>query len=461
MGSFVASGAVSEANNASVTPALPAGLTAGDLLVVFAAIRNSGTGTVNTPAGYTLLLDMSNARVFGKIAAAGEAAPTVSFTGGVANATTQGVCAAWRNIPLTALTSAVQLNASAQNIAYPALAGITALRALVLTVGWKQDDWTSVAALAGAAEISDAGTLTGDDQGIVWDYALPADGTTSASSGSFVVTGGAAAISRGGQIAFNASPQIAVAEQDVWPPRVLISVTGLLVGDEVQLYRSVAGALTEVRAGHDAAVDDTSFLRIDAELPFGVPVHYVAEVGGVQYASSPVSYTLTGGKVALSDAIQGLAAEVVILAEPERAYERQSAVFKVGGRNVAVLGPAGMFTSELELYVETTAASDALQNVLELATEGIVQIRQPGGYDGVDAYIAVTGYTKKRFSQDGSDDRRTWVLAAVETEAWAEALEAEGYTLQDIADVYTGLTLDDISDDFATLLAIAQGEFIP
>jgi hypothetical protein len=48
---FVAAGATSVGNNVALTPALPAGLVAGDLLLCQASIRNSGTGTPNTPAG--------------------------------------------------------------------------------------------------------------------------------------------------------------------------------------------------------------------------------------------------------------------------------------------------------------------------------------------------------------------------------------------------------------------------
>lgn len=252
---------------------------------------------------------------------------------------------------------------------------------------------------------------------------------------------------------------IAADEQPSWPPRVLISVTGLTIGDSVDLYRVVAGEATAVRAGQFLQATDTSLLRIDAELPFGVPVAYRAVVNGTDYDTSATTYTLPGGKVALTDAVTGLAAEVVILTWPEKQRQRAASVFDVAGRNVVVSGAYPQFTAAIELFCESWSQTESVLALLAGATSGIVQIRQPGGYEGVDCYVHVSGHRERRWSQDGSDPRRVHALDVEEVSGWAPVLEASGYTLQDIADVYTGLTLDDLSDDFATLLAVAQGEF--
>lgn len=253
---------------------------------------------------------------------------------------------------------------------------------------------------------------------------------------------------------------ITATQQDSWPPRVLVSVTALNVGDAIELYRVVGGERTAVRAGEATGLTDTSFLRVDAELPFGTPVSYLAVVNGTdEYGTSAATYTLTGGKVAVTDAISGESAEVVIFSWADKTYTRPASIFKVGGRNVVVAGDLGMFQGDIELHVETTSSRDNLMNLLTNATEGVVQIRQPGGYDGVDSYLAVLDVAERRFSQDGSDQRRNITLSVAEVEGWAPALEASGFTLQDIGDFYTGLTLQDLSDDYATLLAIAQGDF--
>lgn len=252
---------------------------------------------------------------------------------------------------------------------------------------------------------------------------------------------------------------ITATTQDTWPPRVLVSVTGLTVGDGIEVYRAVAGRRTLVRAG-TATTADTSFLRTDAELPFGQPVSYVAVINDTtEYATGPVTYALPGGRVAVSDAISGDAAETVILAWPERTRDRDSTVFRVGGRTVVVSGPMGQPTGDIELFTSTTAAYDDLMALFSSATEGVVQIRQPGGYDGVDSYLAVLAATERRWSQDGSDPRRIVVVQAAEVEGWAPALENRGTTLQDIADAYNVLTLADLAADYPTLLALAQGEF--
>jgi hypothetical protein len=198
---FVAAGVVDHDDNASVTPGLPAGLAEGDLLLIFAAIRNSGTGTVDTPAGYTRIDAFPverNVAVFAKYASSSESTPTVSFTSGVAGATTSAQCAAFRDVSIVVQDATAQLNGSAQDIAFPA-ADVPYDNCVVLYLGWKQDDWTSVAPISGATEIGEPDSTAGDDQGLVWDYVIQT-AKADIAAGSFVVTGGAAAISRGGVI---------------------------------------------------------------------------------------------------------------------------------------------------------------------------------------------------------------------------------------------------------------------
>jgi hypothetical protein len=224
--SFIAAGAAAHGNNASVVPTMPAGIAAakaaGDsvLLLVWAAIRNSGTGTVDVPAGYTQLLATGNAALLGKTWDGVEGAPTITFSNGVANATTSAQMAAWTNISLDVLSSASQLNGSAQNIAYPALSANN--DCLMIWMGWKQDDWTSVATLGGLTAIGDPSSTLGDDQGIVWQFVL-FTGSNSVSSGSFVVTGGAAAISRGALIALRQINDAGERVMETWMPQGLAS----------------------------------------------------------------------------------------------------------------------------------------------------------------------------------------------------------------------------------------------
>lgn len=207
--SFVAAGTVSHAVNASVNPGLPTGHAVGDVLLMLVAIRNSGAGTPNTPAGWSKLIDGSNMVLFGKDEGAGESAPTVTFAGGVANADTSAQIAAFRGVSLTPVgTPVAQLNASAQDVAVPGI-NLPASQngGLNVWVGWKQDDWTSVGVVSGGTEIGEPDTTTGDDQGIVWDYRILPNTTAfdNLTARTFTVTGGVSAISRGGVAVFEHS----------------------------------------------------------------------------------------------------------------------------------------------------------------------------------------------------------------------------------------------------------------
>lgn len=193
------------AGTSTLAPTLPVGLVAdGDLMVLHANIRNSGTGTVNTPAGWTLMLATGNVSVFGRRYVTGDLAPTVSFTGGVANATVSAKIMAWRRADLTPVTSVAQLNGSAQNVAHPALT-VPADDMLILAGGWKQNAWTSVAPLATTSELQDATSALGDDASAVLDYVIQT-AAADFTAASFVVTGGSSAISRGWLIALQHAP---------------------------------------------------------------------------------------------------------------------------------------------------------------------------------------------------------------------------------------------------------------
>lgn len=206
---FIAAGTASHANNADVTPGLPAGMTpdVGQLMIMVAAIRNSGTGTVNTPTGWEVLAQTSpqrNFTVFGRYYETGDVAPTVSFTAGAPNADTSARIAAFSSLSM-ALDYEVQgqLNSSAANVAYAAMPlrvagggeGVRRTNNVTFIAAWKQDDTTGVTAATGFTEAFEASTTTGDDQSIALDYRLDTAAAATA-AGSKTWGGGAAAISR-------------------------------------------------------------------------------------------------------------------------------------------------------------------------------------------------------------------------------------------------------------------------
>jgi hypothetical protein len=173
-------------------------------------------------------------------------------------------------------------------------------------------------------------------------------------------------------------------------------------------------------------------------------------------SATPVTVTLPGGKVVVSDAITGLAVETVITAWPDRVHDRPGTQYKVGGRTVIVSSPRGSGTEQVEFLTETESARQAMNDLLDTATSNIILVRQPGGYPGVDGFYAVTSDTESRVAQDGKLERRLWTMDLIGSDTWAPALEATATnTYQQVADAYDGLTYADLQGDFGTYLEIA------
>lgn len=192
---FRAAGTAAHAANTSVSPGLPAGHAAGDLLLIWACTRNAAQGVPATPAGYQVFGITDQGRLFGKIDSGSEVAPTVTFTGtGDATMSVSAQMAAFTKTQDVGGAADGVANSSAQNIATPALVP-QQHNSVLVWCGWKQDDWTSSAPPAGTTEIGDTSTTLGDDQGITWSYLIQnAKAVQSASS--FTITGGVSAISR-------------------------------------------------------------------------------------------------------------------------------------------------------------------------------------------------------------------------------------------------------------------------
>lgn len=227
-----AAGTADTDNNASLTPGLPAGLTAGDLLLGVAGIRNTAA-TVTVPTGYTTLLNHGNLVLFGRIADGTESTPTVAFSGGSAGDDTIAQLAAFTgsfyDIDNLLVASGFQTNSSAQDIAYPDIA-VPCDDCLIIYVGFKHDDWTSAATIASATEIGEPDSTAGNDAGLVWDRLIQTSKANIA-AGSFTVTGGASAVSKGVVVALRS---------DVQTFTVTRSVNGVAMshsaGDDVRLW---------------------------------------------------------------------------------------------------------------------------------------------------------------------------------------------------------------------------------
>lgn len=194
--SFVAEGTVSTANNANVTPGMPAGVQDGDILVLSASIRNTA-GSPNTPAGWFAIADAGNYKVFTRVYSAGVVAPTVTFADGVANADTIGRIRAYRNASFNVL-SAVQSNASAQDVAFPAVA-VTDIKPNMIDMSyWKQSDSAS-SVNTGWTNNSRTAATAGDDSTMGSWRLLTSTNTV---AGTVVMGGGVPAVSKVAMLRF-------------------------------------------------------------------------------------------------------------------------------------------------------------------------------------------------------------------------------------------------------------------
>ena len=201
---FVGVGTAAAKNNASVTPTLPSGLQADDLMLCFASAR--GNGTLGTPTGWTQKWQLAhassginNAALFYRFYQAGDGDPTVTYTGGAFGHTVIAQVCAFRGVdpanPFD-VQGATSSNASQVNIG--PISGITtgANGKCVIVFGHRADDCTSVAALSGDGltwnEIGEPDSTLGDDAGEVWDYAISTTGSITITNKTFTVTGGSA-----------------------------------------------------------------------------------------------------------------------------------------------------------------------------------------------------------------------------------------------------------------------------
>lgn len=200
---FVGVGTADSGSSGSRTPGLPASLANGNLVLIFASAR---TGTPVPPASWdTMYADgTGQMALFGRIKTASwSAMPTVTYSGGAANEDTIAQSAAFSgrfdNIDNILVGAVGCLNGSAQDITTPGypVVGLPE-NLLALYLGWKQDDYTSVAQPGSWNELQEASSTAGNDASQIWGYRLfttrPAAGTLQPA---LVVTGGAAAISRG------------------------------------------------------------------------------------------------------------------------------------------------------------------------------------------------------------------------------------------------------------------------
>ncbi|MFI5607781.1 hypothetical protein [Amycolatopsis sp. NPDC051903] len=206
-------------DNTNLTPPLPAtGLLPGDTMFLFASIGSVSGTDVNTPTGWTKIVDFGNVALFSKRYVTGDTAPTVSFTGGVSGSDVMAQVTAFHNASQFPRSVAKNDNGSNQNVALPAL-NVDTPATLNLWLAWKQNAWTGATTGRGFAEIGDWTSAIGATTSAMWwEYTVQApDAEISFTPTNLTVTGGSAAVSKGVSLFFGKQDYITQATATVTP----------------------------------------------------------------------------------------------------------------------------------------------------------------------------------------------------------------------------------------------------
>lgn len=487
--SYVSSGTLAQHTD-TVTPALPAGATAGQLAVLQVVSGHTNDNVPSTPSGWilggsfsggggTFGLNTGPRRLtfFLRVLAGGDSAPTTAIPSGSSGSLigariftlARNAGTGWRwaisfgqdTVSDTSFSAAESTNLT-----------FTTGDFCLLGYAWSvQTASTSARAITAAGVTFNTATSHAGDQitsGNGGRLTLADSSVTTGATGTQAPTQtatlSAAATGVAGVVRVReASSAVTATGQSVFPPRNLVSATGL-TGDDITtitLYRQVGTALTAVRAASGIDVtSQSSFLRVDAEQPFGVSVTYAAvltDLYGSQWTvySSPITSTVSSDVI--SDAIRGVGAAVKVESPLGWKRDRDATQFNVGGRIVVVGKARSARSGTITVRTETDDDGDALNEVLDSTTEGVILVRKQNSLSRLDGTYALLSD-----SEDPTwyDQYRWFQLEVVQADDWPDVMEAAGFTLQDIANNFA--TLSDIAAFFTTnLLAIAQYDFGP
>ncbi|MFJ6841340.1 hypothetical protein ACIQRE_01575 [Streptomyces griseoluteus] len=486
--SYVAAGVLAQHTD-TVAPGLPAGAAAGQLAVLQVVSGHSSDFVPSTPSGWTLAGSLSGGggtfgantgprrlTFFMRVLVGGDTAPTTAIPAGssgsmigariVTLARTAGTGWRWAvtfgqdTVSHTAFSAACASALTFKAGDY-ALLGY-AWPAQAVTASARAAAAAGITFTAATARLSDAVTsgtgarLTLADSSVTAGSGSQAPTLTSTLS---AATTGVAGLLR----VREASSALAVTGQSVFPPRNLVSATGL-TGDDIttiSLLRQVNGVQVPVRAA--TGIDVTgqpAFLRVDAEQPFGVPMTYAAvltDVNGAQWTVTSAAITSTVTSDVISDAIQGVGAAVRIESPLEWKRDRNATTLSVNGRLITVGRPRSGRSGTLTVRTESDNAGDDLNDLLDALTEGVLLVRKQVSLPRLDGTYALLDDTE---SPNWYDEFRWFSLSIVQADDWPDVMEAAGYTLADVAANFS--TLGDIAAFFTgPLLAIAQYDFGP
>jgi hypothetical protein len=473
----------------TVTPALPAGAAAGQLAVLQVVSGHTNDNVPSTPSGWTLGGSFSGGggtfglnagprrlTFFLRVLAGGDVAPTTAIPSGSSGSVIGARVFSLSRTAGTGWRWAVTFGAdTASDTSFSAVCS-TALTWAVgdfcaLGYAWNTQTAsttargvtaTGITYATATSHLGDAITSGNGGRLTMADVSVTAGSGTQAPT--VTATLSAAATGVGAVLRVReASSDVTATAQSVFPPRNLVSATGL-TGDNIvtaTLYRQVGTDLTPVRAASNINVTgQATLLRVDAEQPFGVSMNYAAiliDVAGNQWTvySGPITSTVNSDVI--SDAVRGVGAAVKVEAPLGWKRDRDASQFNINGRIVVVGKPRSARSGTITARTETDGDGDALNDVLDNATEGIILVRKQTSLVRLDGTYALIDDQE---DPNWYDAYRWFAMNVVKADDWPDVMEAAGFTLQDIANNFS--TLSDIAAFFpGTLLDIAQYDFGP
>ena len=123
--------------------------------------------------------------------------------------------------------------------------------------------------------------------------------------------------------------------------------------------------------------------------------------------SGPITSTVDSDVI--SDAVRGVGSIAFIEDWPDFKRTRDATTMNVGGRYVTVGRPRSKAQSTITVSVDTNADRDALDQVLNGLTEGVLLIRKQVTNSRVDGYMALI---RPRFAGFCGSDRGIWFRRA-------------------------------------------------
>lgn len=198
---FVGVGASANANyQTAANPAIPAGVAAGDLLLCLSIARSTANNVLASSWTQLSVVDTNNFFVLAsyRIAAGGDAAPTITPAGMSSGQTHISRVTAWRGVdpvrPFGPIGAGAQTD-SATNVGPIATPASIADDGAVIVLGSRLGTWTDAAVLTGSLtwlEAWDENTAVANVFAWAMDYTIWSGGIPPLTQKTFTITGGVA-----------------------------------------------------------------------------------------------------------------------------------------------------------------------------------------------------------------------------------------------------------------------------